>query len=116
MKISNAVIKNALVNFDEHGGWCVNVTFETSRKALKHTFVLNNEKDTELMKVLMNYTNAISINDLANKYVRIVKRDDCFVGFGSLIENKFVPFGNKGMLEVTERDFLFLLRMHNYNN
>ena len=115
MKIRNIKIKNASVIFDERAGWCVKVTLATSREVLDRTFVLSDEMDTQLLKILMSYTKVTSVNDLVNKTVRIVGSDGCVVGFGSYMEDKFVPIGTDGFMEVTERDLLLLLRMQNYN-
>lgn len=113
MKIKNAKIQNVTVGIDDRDRLSVRMTFKgDDDMSCDWGFNLENPKDVQRLKILMEYADVDQVCKLEGKIIRVVDHGMLFSGFGHPIENKFVPCCISEVKEITDAEFRKLL----YNN
>jgi len=115
MKIINVKITDVTIGFmDDTDRLFAKLTFEgqeDQKGCCQRWLILTNPVDAQCLMKLMRYTGINEVKDLIGKSVRKIENDDgFFYGFGDPIEDKFVLFCGEELKEVTEVQFIELLK------
>lgn len=95
MKIKNAKIKNAAIDFFGPNNLSARLAFAYPNGSQQWSFDMKKPMDVERFMKLREYVEADNLEGMNGKIVRIVSFSDHFHGFGHPLEDKFIYCGRE---------------------